>query len=99
MTTESVPVVILDNLAASRFEARVGGAFGAYCEYETAEGVIVLVYTEVLPQFAGQGLGGKLAAGLLDDVRRRGLAVIPACPFIRSYIERHPQYQELVLPE
>lgn len=99
MTTESVPVEIRDNPVEGRYEAHVGGVFAAYSDYEMAEGVIVFVHTEVLPQFEGRGLGGVLAAGLLDDVRRRGLAVIPACPFIRGYIARHPQYQDLVPPE
>lgn len=99
MTTESEPVAVRDNPAASRYEAHVGDVLAAFSEYVLADTVIVFVYTEVLPQFAGRGMGGTLAGAALDDARQRGLAVIPQCPFIRGFIERHPQYQDLVPQE
>ena len=46
----------------------------------------------------GRGFGSRLAAGVLDDVRRQGLEVAPLCPFIARFIERHPEYEELVAP-
>jgi uncharacterized protein len=50
----------------------------------------------VLPQFEGQGLGSRLAAFALDDVRGRGLAAVPVCPFIAGYIRKHGEYRDLV---
>ena len=47
-------------------------------------------------EFEGRGVGGRLVAGVLDDIRARGLLVVPLCSFTRSYIERHPEYQDLI---
>ena len=61
-----------------------------------APGRITFVHTEVDDAYAGQGLGGKLARAALDDVRARGLAVRPDCPFIKGWIAKHPDYADLV---
>jgi predicted GNAT family acetyltransferase len=55
-----------------------------------------MVHTEVDPEFEGSGLGGKLVAGALDDVRAQGRRVQPLCPFVAKYIARHPEYADLV---
>ena len=44
----------------------------------------------------GHGLGGTLVRGALDDVRARGGSVVPLCPFVRGWIDRHPEYQDLL---
>lgn len=60
-------------------------------------GLVICSHTEVLPEFEGQGVGSALARYALDDVRAEGTRrVQPLCPFIKSYIERHPDYQDLV---
>ena len=56
----------------------------------------MFTHTEVVPQFEGQGLGSRLAKFALDDVRRRGLQVVPVCTFVAGYIRRHPEYHDLV---
>ncbi len=50
------------------------------------------------PEFAGQGLGSKLAAGVLEAMRERGETLYPICPFIARYIEEHPEYSDVVVP-
>jgi predicted GNAT family acetyltransferase len=57
---------------------------------------IVLVHTDVPPALEGQGLASRLVAGALDDIRGQGLRVVPVCPFVRSYLQRHPEYESLV---
>ncbi len=57
---------------------------------------IALLHTEVDDAFEGQGIGGALISGALDDARARGLAVLPFCPFVRGYISKHPEYLDLV---
>jgi predicted GNAT family acetyltransferase len=57
---------------------------------------IVLVHTEVSPALEGHGLASRLVAGALDDIRTRGLRVVPVCPFVRSYLRHHPEYEDLV---
>ena len=64
--------------------------------YKLAERLLVVTHTEVEPEYEGQGVGGRLVQAVLDDVRQRGLHVLPICPFTKSWIERHPDYQDLV---
>jgi uncharacterized protein len=89
-------VTISDHPEAHRFELRKGGALAAYSEYNLLKGMLMFTHTEVLPQFEGQGLGSRLAAFALDDVRGRGLAAVPVCPFIAGYIRKHGEYRDLV---
>ena len=58
--------------------------------------MITLVHTEVRDEFEGQGHAATLARGALDDARSRGLRVVPSCPYIASYVEKHPEYADLV---
>lgn len=94
MTDRSFEVV--DNPGERRFEARVGGDLAGSLYYSEGPGGLVLVHTEVADEFEGQGVGGRLVAGALDDIRARGLTVIVLCPFTAGYIERHPEYADLV---
>ena len=57
------------------------------------------MHTEISPGCEGMGFGSRLAAGVLDDARRQELVVVPICPFIAAYIQRHPEYRDLVAPE
>jgi predicted GNAT family acetyltransferase len=89
---------IIDNVDASRFEGWLGDTLAGRVEYRRdPDDNYVLIHTEVDDGFEGQGLGGRLAQGVLDDVRGRGLTVRVECPFIRGWIDRHPEYQPLVV--
>jgi uncharacterized protein len=94
--SDPAEIRVVDNPAAGRYEAIVGADVAGYTEYERKGNVVVFVHTVVEPAFEGKGVGGRLAAGALDDVRAHGLTVIPRCPFIAGYIERHPAYHDLV---
>lgn len=59
----------------------------------------MLVHTDIDPGYEGRGLGSKLVAGALDDLRRRGLGVVPLCPFVAAYLRRHPEQADLVVPD
>ncbi len=87
---------IVDHPAAHRYEAFLDGRLAGVAEYRLAPGVVTFVHTEVDPAFEGRGIGRRLAAGALDDVRARGLSVRPRCPFIAAFIRRHPEYADLV---
>ena len=90
-------VEVRDNADARRYEAWVDGALAGFSEYEPHDGWLVFTHTEVDDAYAGRGVGGQLARGALDDVRARGLRLTPQCPFISSWIKRHPDYQVLVV--
>jgi len=90
-------VQIVDNPAKKRFEARTeDGTVAGKAHYEMEGDLVVFTHTLVDDAFEGQGVGSSLAKGALDEVRGRGQKIRPECSFIRSYIERHPDYSELV---
>lgn len=88
--------VLTDNPAASRYELHVDGKLAGFVEYQLRDEVISLVHTEVEPAFQGAHLATQLARYSLDDARKRELAVLPFCPYISSWIRKHPEYAELV---
>jgi predicted GNAT family acetyltransferase len=87
---------IADNRERRRYEIRLDGEVAGFAQYRSAPERIALTHTEIDDRFEGQGLGGRLVAFALDDARERGLAVLPFCPFVAGYIQRHRQYVELV---
>ena len=86
---------IHDNRAEQEFEVTVDG-HRAVAAYQLEGAAIVFTHTLVPPEIEGRGVGTKLVRGALDAVRDRGLRVVPQCPFVRAYIERHPEYRDLV---
>lgn len=86
---------IIHNEDETRFEADLGDAL-AVAEYIKAPGKIIFTHTEVPQKYEGQGVGDKLVRSALDQVRDMDLAVIPLCPFVKAFIARHPEYQDLV---
>lgn len=90
--------IVTDNPAASRYELHVGAELAGIVTYQLRkhDTVISLLHTEVEPAFQGDHLATHLARYSLDDARRRGLAVLPFCPYITSWIKKHPDYADLV---
>jgi len=89
-------VTVRDEPAGARYELFVEGELAGFATYRRRDGVMTIPHTEVEPRFEGRGLGARLARFALDDARGHGWRVVPACPFVRSYIERHPEYADLV---
>jgi hypothetical protein len=89
---------VTDNPAASRYELHVGTELAGIVTYQLRNHgtVISLLHTEVEPAFQGAHLATHLAQFILDDARKRGLAVLPFCPYINSWIKKHPEYTDLV---
>ena len=86
---------VVDNVDDQQFELTVDG-LTAFAAYQRDDDVIVFTHTEVPPEHQGKGVGGALARGALDAARSEGAEVVPLCPFIASYIRRHPGYLDLV---
>lgn len=86
---------IQHNHAMHRYETVIDGHV-AFAEYRDAQGVRTFTHTLVPDELGGQGIGGKLARFALDDTRASGLRVIARCPFIKAWIARHPDYQDLL---
>lgn len=89
-------VVISDQPGSDRYVIEVEGARAGLLTYRLAPEKISFMHAEVDPSMEGRGLGSRLVAFALDDARRRGLAVLPFCPFVASYIHAHREYLELV---
>jgi uncharacterized protein len=79
-----------------RYVVTVDGEVAGFAQYRDRGELIAFIHTEVDDRFEGQGLGGRLISFALDDARERGLAVLPFCPFVNGYIERHREYVDLV---
>ena len=92
-------VVVSDNPAELRYELHIDGELVGEIRYRRRHDAIVLVHTEVDPGREGEGLATELVRGALDDIRTRGLRVVPYCPFVAAYIRRHPEYEDLVTVE
>jgi uncharacterized protein len=79
-----------------RYELRLEGRLIGLAAYRRRDSRIVFTHTEIDESCEGRGYGSRLAGAALEDARRQGLDVVPLCPFIARYIERHPEYHELV---
>ncbi len=96
MTDVADQLQIVDNPGRHRYEAVLDGRVVGISQYTLVDDVITFLHTEVDQTVEGKGLGSRLAAGALDDVRRRGLRVVARCPFIAAYIKRHRDYADLL---
>jgi predicted GNAT family acetyltransferase len=87
---------VRDNSDESRYAASLDGQPVGFAYYRAEPGRVVFTHTEVQPEAEGKGVASELIRRALDDVRRRGLSAVPLCPFVRAFIARHPDYQDLV---
>ena len=87
---------IVKNAAARQYEMQVGEHVALVQFRRETDGTVRLLHTEVPAALEGQGIGSRLARGVLDSIRAEGQQVVPQCTFIAGYIERHPEYQALV---
>ena len=88
--------IVEDNPGKSRFELRVDGELVGWAEYRPAGDSVIVAHTEIDEQREGEGLGSVLVRGVLDRIRASGKTVIPTCPFTAAYIQRHPEYADVV---
>ena len=85
---------VVDNPTELRYELLDDDEPAGEIRYRKLPGALALVHTEVDPK--RQGLGTEIVRGALDDIRERGLKVVPVCPFVAAFIRRHPEYADLV---
>lgn len=87
---------IVHNLERQQFELRIGDELAALAAYRLRDGVFELVHTETRPGFEGRGAASRVVTHALDHVRSAGATLRPYCPYVRSFIERHPEYLDLI---
>ena len=94
--TNTVSVYSVTHTATgNRFESIVDGE-SAILLYQQSPGSITFVSTRVPPAIEGRGVGSTLARAGLEYAREHSLTVVPQCPFVRAYIEQHPEYKSLL---
>ncbi|MEU1841571.1 GNAT family N-acetyltransferase [Micromonospora chersina] len=91
--------LVEENPAKHRFEILVDDALAGFTAYVPRGEVLVFTHTEVDDRFQNMGVGSALIRGTLDQIRERGDRIAVQCPFMRAFIERHPDYADLVIPE
>jgi uncharacterized protein len=89
-------ISVADAPERGQFEITVDGRRAGFAAYQRLSKVIAFTHTEVDDSFEGQGIGSRLVSFALDSAREEGLDVLPDGPFVRSWIERHPAYVDLV---
>jgi hypothetical protein len=89
-------MTVRDNPELQRYEAIIDGEVAGSILYREHDDALILIHTEVEEAFEGQGIGSRLIAAALDDIRARGLRMRPFCPFVKAYLERHPEYDDLI---
>jgi len=89
-------LTVTDAPGRERYELSVDGELAGYSAYRLRPELIAFVHTEIDERFQGRGLADRLIRFALEDARTRGLVVLPFCPFVKAFIERHPEFSELV---
>lgn len=87
---------VTKNEPESRYEAHVQGRLAGYADYDEQGGVVTFAHTVTEPEFGGRGVASAIARVSLDDARAAGRTVRPHCEFYAGWIDRHPEYQDLL---
>jgi predicted GNAT family acetyltransferase len=98
MPPQRPEVHVLDVPDVERYEARLGEerVLAGLVDYRLGSDFIVLLHTEVLDGFGGQGIGSRLVRAVLEDLREREIAVVPKCPFILAWLQKHPEQHDVL---
>ena len=97
--SEHPDVSVRKNEAKGQYEILVGEEVAGFATYTDANGVRDLPHTVVDPKFRGQGLSKPLIQAALDDARGVGKQVIASCSAVAHFIEKNPEYRDLLRPE
>ena len=92
-----VSPIVADAPDRQRYEAVLDGALAGILEYKIKQGRLALIHTEVPPAFEGHGIAAAITRFALDDARSRGLRVVAICPYVRRYLESHPEDLDIVV--
>ena len=86
----------VENTATHHYEAKQDGSVVGFVEYRESNGVRLLTHTEVSEKLEGQGVGSRLVKFALESIKASGASLVPMCPFVAAYIQRHREYSDLV---
>jgi predicted GNAT family acetyltransferase len=89
------PGTVRDNKTESRFELNVEGAI-AFANYRLAPSTVIITHTETPRALRGRGIASALVKGALELIRADGLKVVAGCGFVADYLQKHPEFSDLV---
>lgn len=95
MSTDTTPLNIVHKPDIGRFEAIVDG-LRCEADYLLDGHIMRMTHTGVPAQLEGRGIAAALVKAALTWARARGYKVDPICSYVRVYIKRHPEWQDLV---
>ena len=81
---------LINNENSRRYEFQIDG-FIPKIEY------IYLTHTEVPPALEGKGIASQLVLKVLQDIEHKNLRLVPLCPFVAGYIQKHPEWKRLIM--
>lgn len=94
MQRNDKPSHVRNNEREKQFELQTDHGV-AVAAYERRDGALVFTHTEVPAEARGEGVGDQLARAAFDHARAAGEKVVPKCPFMASWLRRHPEYEDL----
>jgi predicted GNAT family acetyltransferase len=86
---------VRDNKDRSRFELDVGQEVSV-ANYRLTPSAVIITHTETPRALRGRGIASELVKGALELIRRDGKKVIAGCGFVVDYLDKHPEYADLV---
>ncbi|WP_460477101.1 GNAT family N-acetyltransferase [Brachybacterium huguangmaarense] len=89
-------IEVVDNTERHRFEAMIDGELAGFTQYDDRGDAVEFPHTVVADRHEGQGVGSTVVRHALDAMREQGKKVIPTCSFVKGWIDKHPDYQDLV---
>ena len=94
MSDTSLQGAVRDNRDLRRFELVAEGGV-VFADYRATPEALIITHTETPWALRGRGLASQLIQGALEQIRQRGLKVVPACSFVADYIDMHPEFASL----
>lgn len=92
----AIEIVHRSDAMTGRYTLLLDGSEVGELEHRDASGVRTFTHTGVQPGHEGQGLAGHLVRRGLDDARSDGVRIVPACSYVTTYLQRHPEDQDLL---
>jgi predicted GNAT family acetyltransferase len=87
---------VTENPERHRYEIYLDGELAGFTMFTLDGDVAIMPHTKIDPEYKGHGLATTLIGSALDDLRERRVTVVARCPFVREFIEKHPEYQDIV---
>jgi uncharacterized protein len=95
---DTASIVIENNTDKQQYEAKLDGKVVAFAEYRPIGTSLMFTHTEVNEDLEGKGVGGQLIRFALEDTKTQSMTVIPMCPFVKLFIQRHKEFIDVVHP-